>query len=289
MTIRDATKIFRTDPTVLDVTEWFGLITVDNTRPGSPKYPVDPQWDQIIICFEKMDLTNQTEWSLKANINGPQSLANISPFLMDDVYPNSARARLLQLPRSDFCEFGRISGSKECKSEYAIGFKNTYPEGVKVICWIEGLRSHKTYNEKIGVTATNIGHDGFTVQLEGWGSSFLSELDICWLAHNSGPCPITSGTCVIAKQGCYSREWGPYVDFLDSWGQVKFQKRPLVFLAISSIYLYADQPFRFDMAPTAVSRNGMKISIKSLDINESYSIEVSYIAFEDWFVQDTKR
>jgi hypothetical protein len=229
------------------------------------------------------NLQNQTEWSVKASIEKEKRTAIVSHYDADTVNPMSARAGLLKLPKSEVCEFSRISGSQISETKHFVKFSNAYPQGVKVICWIEGFRSKMLFNHKIGVAVSDILPDGCILRLEGLGSPLLYELDICWFAHDSGPNPITTGICEINKEGSFSGEWSSHVTFHDSWGDDKFKNRPCVFHAIATVQL--NQPFSFDVLAKDVHKSGMNILVKTSESKESYTIGVAYIAFEDWFVR----
>ncbi|KAF4950594.1 hypothetical protein FSARC_13129 [Fusarium sarcochroum] len=281
-----ANNFFKTEPVFFDIHDHIGVAEVFNRALMTQNAPRGLNWDQVVMAFEKIDLDNQRLYSLIARKDEQHGVPTIETYRDPNAMPIGARARMLELPKSHACEFGRVNnGNRSRVGEYyeiPINFANEYASDPKVVCWLEGFQVNQSMNLRVRAEIDRVTKNGCVVRMGSWIDTELHHIDVVWFAHAADHPHIVSGRGSRFKYGKHSDEWAPYVSV--DFPTDKFPKRrPHVFLAISLLDMDHQFYSRCELRATNVTQLGIKISMDAWLDTYCYQADFTYLAFDDNF------
>ncbi|KAM0421184.1 hypothetical protein ACHAPT_011076 [Fusarium lateritium] len=275
----------------MDMCDHLGLaeMLIHELQPTEARPKMD--FEQVVMGFEKIDLLNNGTYSVRAirDLSNKKALIDTYPG-SDKIKPLNVTVRMLELPRSHISEFGRVELDKSnpalLRTRVPVTFSNRYSSQPKVICWFEGLEVGHKENIRIRTWAESITNEGCVIALEGWYTTDVRHLEVCWFAHSADHPHVVSGYHSIVKRGFHSNHtWGPFQRV--SFPEGKFPKRrPHVFAALSILDLNRLYNARCQVGISGVTQTGMRIALSPWWDTDCYQADCTWLAFDEDFYKN---
>jgi H-type lectin domain len=159
-----------------------------------------------------------------------------------------------------------------------VNFERPFLTPPKVVIFLNHIDLDKKRNWRLRTTATDIGVDGFTLNIETWGDTILYAAKACWIAYPEDEPHIFS----MSANTMDVRPW--YRPQLQqskeiTFNNVEFLKDPTVFVALNWFDIGCNANFRINAYVDRVSRTGLVWHIDSWSDTVLYSAGASIIAF----------
>jgi hypothetical protein len=161
-----------------------------------------------------------------------------------------------------------------------VNFERPFITPPKVVIFLNHIDLDKDHNWRLSTSATEIGVDGFTLNIETRGDTVLYGAQACWIAYPEDE-PHIFSTSVNTMD---VRPWDqPHLHQKTSkeitFDNVRFWKNPSIFVALNSFDIHRNNYFRIHAYIDDVSRTGLVWHIDTWADSVIYSAGVSIIAF----------
>ncbi len=163
--------------------ERIGILEIDKHVPSKGEMRRSANPDRVIVAIEKINQIRCNNLSVMAFFHSQFHTPKIGDFdnnedtTVGQLF--AARARLLEIPRSEACESGELSvnetvvlnyfddrGRRMGHTSHQIEFNNGYSSKPIVLCWISGIKADTASSDLLmRVDPENVTPDGFTLKI----------------------------------------------------------------------------------------------------------------------------
>ncbi len=306
----------------LSIGERFGILEIGKDKPVKQEMRSSVSPDLVIVAIDKMAQTRRNNLSVVAFFDSQSRTPKICDYSKNTNTSENqllaARARLLELPRSQACESGEVSVNEPLAYNYVddrarpmgctshqIKFKNGYSSKPVVVCWFSGMKAMTGSSDLLlRVDSENVSPDGFTLKISAKRNTIMNgnmdplsiialqvgaviptqlQVKITWFAYSPDHPHVTSGRSEFTKRGHHSLD-GYMPSERVTFPQGMFEgRRPYVFAGYSLLEFNHQTDIRAEIIKSDVTTEGMKVALNARSDTDCYLAGISWFAFDEKF------